>query len=67
MNVRKAQKHMQRAKELLNQSQLGFGAHTESSSKRKREHVSEERIETNEEMRDKIKQRVEHEEYIIDP
>ena len=25
MNVRKAQKHMQRARELLNQSQLGFG------------------------------------------
>ena len=25
MNVRKAQKHMQRATALLNQSQLGFG------------------------------------------
>ena len=64
-NLRKAQKHMQRAKELLNQSQLGFGAPPESSSKRKREHVSEERIETNKEMRDKIKQRVEHEEYTL--
>ena len=28
-NLRKAQKHMQRAKELLNQSQLGFGANGE--------------------------------------
>ena len=64
-NLRKAQKHMQRATELLNQSQLGFGAPPESSSKRKREHVSEERIETNKEMRDKIKQRVEHEEYTL--
>ena len=41
-NLRKAQKHMHRAKELLNQGQLGFGANNdgkeekESSSKRKR-------------------------------
>ena len=41
-NLRKAQKHMQRATELMNQSQLGFGANDddnaekESSLKRKR-------------------------------
>ena len=39
-NLRKAQKHMQRATELMNQSQLGFGANNdgkeEKESKRKR-------------------------------
>ena len=39
-NLRKAQKHMQRARELLNQSQLGFGV--ENRSKRRK--IAEEKI-----------------------
>ena len=46
MNVRKAQKHMQRAKELLNQSQLGFGAPPELFVRRKTEHRFTEPIKT---------------------
>ena len=40
-NLRKAQKHMQRAKELLNQSQLGFGVETRSNKRK----LAEEKIE----------------------
>ena len=35
-NLRKAQKHMQRARELLNQSQLGFGVETRSRSNKRK-------------------------------
>ena len=42
MNVRKAQKHMQRAAELLNQGQLGFGVGEKSElGKRPREEDDE--------------------------
>ena len=40
-NLRKAQKHMQRAKELLNQSQLGFGVETRSNKRK----LAQEKIE----------------------
>ena len=33
-NLRKAQKHMQRAKELLNQGQLGFGANDDDNAEK---------------------------------
>ena len=45
-NLRNAQKHMQRAKELLNQSQLGFGAPPELFVRRKTEHRFTEPIKT---------------------
>ena len=41
MNVRKAQKHMQRATELLNQSQLGFGVNTHKEASPKMDIVKE--------------------------
>ena len=75
-NLRKAQKHMQRATDLLNQSQLGFGVETREQKKRKRELETDEQLEkkipehdlqqifqTNEQLEKKIRERVENREY----
>ena len=51
-NLRKAQKHMQRARELLNQSQLGFGV--PATLKRKLEQDESSEIETNKQLQKKI-------------
>jgi hypothetical protein len=42
MNVRKAQKHMQRATELLNRGQLGFGSGDDTRKRAQKRSMKEE-------------------------